>query len=160
MTGSMGGTSLAEGLLRVTPPCCLQSAMRGGRSTRWCTRAPPSPMPSRISGATSSSGSERSMSTSTGCRRRGRTRARHLRCGRRSGRSRRRGGKAPGPRGRPGPSRRARAARGSPPTPPQFHGRTTGLSRIPRGWRTTAEIITSTTSARDRLPGQEGWVGV
>ena len=34
----------------------------------------------------------------------GRTRARHLRCGRLSGRSRRRGGKAPGPRGRPGPS--------------------------------------------------------
>ena len=50
------------------------------------------------------------------------------------------GEKAPGP---------ARAARGSPPTPPQFHGRTTGLSRIPKGWR-TAEIITSTTSARDR----------
>ena len=118
-------------------------------STRWCTRAPPSPMPSRISGATSSSGNERSMSTSTGRRRRGRTRARHLRCGRLSGRSRRRGGKAPGPRGRPGPSRRARAARGSPPTPPQFHGRTTGLSRIPKGWR-TAEISTSTTSARDR----------
>ena len=85
MTGSMGRTSLAEGLLRVTPPCCLQSAMRGGRSTRWCTRAPPSPMPSRISGATSSSGSERSMSTSTGRRRRGRTRARHLRCGRLKG---------------------------------------------------------------------------
>ena len=41
-----------------TPPCCLQSAMRGGRSTRWCIKAPPSPMPSRISGATSSSGSE------------------------------------------------------------------------------------------------------
>ena len=57
------------------------------------------------------------------------------------------GGKAPGPRGRPGPSRRARVARGSPPTPPQFHGRTTGLSKIPKGWR-TAEIITSTTSAR------------
>ena len=37
----------------MTPPCCLQSAMRGGRSTRWCTKAPPSPMPSRISGATS-----------------------------------------------------------------------------------------------------------
>ena len=93
--------------IRVTPPCCLQSAMRGGRSTRWCTKAPPSPMPSRISGATSSSGSERSMSTSTGRRRRGRTRARHLRCGRLSGRSRRRGEKAPGPRGRPivnGPS--------------------------------------------------------
>ena len=34
--------------------------------------------------------------------------ARHLRCGRLSGRSRRRGGKAPCPRGRPGPSRRAR----------------------------------------------------
>ena len=52
--------------------------------------------------------------TSTGRRRRGRTRARHLRCGRLSGRSRRRGEKAPGSRGRPGPSRRARAARGSP----------------------------------------------
>ena len=65
MTGSMGRTSLAEGLPRVTPPCCLQSATRGERSTRWCTRAPPSPMPSRISGA-SSSGNERSMSTSTG----------------------------------------------------------------------------------------------
>ena len=63
MTGSMGRTSLAEGLLRVTPLCCLQSATRGERSTRWCTRAPPSPMPSRISGATSSSGNERSMRT-------------------------------------------------------------------------------------------------
>ena len=39
--------------------------------------------------------------------------------------------------------------------------RAAGLSRFPKGWR-TAEIITSTTSARDRaqLPGQEGWVGV
>ena len=36
-------------------------------------QAPPSPMPSRISGATSSSGNERSMSTSTARRRRGRT---------------------------------------------------------------------------------------
>ena len=53
------------------------------------------------------------------------------------------GGKVPGPRGRPGPSRRAS------PTAPRFHGRTTGLSRIPKGWR-TAEIITSTTSVRDR----------
>ena len=88
------------------------------------------------------------MSTSPGRRRRGRARARHPRCGRLSGRSPRRGEKVPGPQGRPGPSRRARAARGSPPTPPRPHGRTTGLSRIPKGWR-TAEIITFTTSVRD-----------
>ena len=73
---------------------------------------------------------------------------RRPRCGRLSGRSPRRGEKDPGPRGRPGPSRRARAARGSPPTPPRPHGRTTGLSRIPNKWR-TAEIITFTTSVRD-----------
>ena len=55
---------------RKPPPsdttCCLQSAMHGARFTRWCTRAPLSPKPSRTSGATSSSGNGRSMSTSTG----------------------------------------------------------------------------------------------
>ena len=67
---------------------------------RWCTRAPLSPKPSRTSGATSSSGNERSMSTSTGRRRqRGRARARHPRCGRLSGRSPRRGGKGSWPSG-------------------------------------------------------------
>ena len=90
-----------------------------------------------------SSGNGRSMSASTGRRRRGRARARRPRCGRLSGRSPRRGEKVPGPRGRPGPSRRARAARGSPPTPPRLH-----VSRIRKGWR-TAEIITFTTSVRD-----------
>ena len=97
MPGCMGRTSPAGSLPRATPPCCSQSAMHGARSTRWCTKAPRSPRPSRISGATSSSGNGRSMSTSTGRRRRGRARARHPRCGRLSGRSPRRGGKAPGP---------------------------------------------------------------
>ena len=41
-----------------------------------------------------------------------------------------------------------RSAKGSPPTPPRPHGRTTELSRIPKGWR-TAEIITFTTSVWD-----------
>ena len=53
-----------------------------------------------------------------------------------------------GPRGLPIPSRRARAAKESPPTPPRPHGQTTGLSRIPKEWR-TAEIITFTTNALD-----------
>ena len=81
MPGSMGRTSPAGSLPRATPPCCSQSAMHGARSTRWCTRAPLSPMPSGISGATSSSGNGRSVSTSTRRRRRGRARARHPRCG-------------------------------------------------------------------------------
>ena len=77
-----------------------------------------------------------------------RARARHPRCGRLSGRSPRRGEKDLGPGGLPIPSRRARAAKGSPPTPPRPHGQTTGLSRIPKGWR-TAGIITFTTNALD-----------
>ena len=90
----------------------------------------------------------RSMSTSTALRRRrGRARARHPRCGRLSGRSPRRGVKDLGPRGPPIPSRRARAAK-DPPTPPRPHGRTTRLSRIPKGWH-TAGIITFTTNALD-----------
>ena len=81
--------------------------MHGARFTKWCTRAPLSPKPSRTSGVTSSSGNGRSMSTSTGRRRRGRARARHPRCGRLSGRSPRRGEKDLDPRGLPIPSRRA-----------------------------------------------------
>ena len=45
-----------------------------------------------------------------------------------------------------------KGGKGSPPTPPQFHGRTTGLSRIPKAWR-TAEIITSTTARSGRMGG-------
>ena len=81
MTGSMGRTSLAEGLPRAQR---VEKDPRDGAPGHHPLRS------SKISGATSSS----SMSTSAGRRRRGRTRARHLRCGRLSGRSRRRGGKA------------------------------------------------------------------
>ena len=100
MTGMPGSMDIAGP--RGTPPCCLQSAMHGARFTKWCTRAPLSPKP---------------LSTSTGRRRRGRARARHPRCGRLSGRSPRRGEKDLGPRSLPIPSRRARAAKGGPPTP-------------------------------------------
>ena len=151
-----------RGLLRVTPPCCLQSAMRGGRSTRWCTRAPPSPMPSRISGATSSSGSERSMSTSTGRRRRGRTRARHLRCGRLSGRSRRRGEKAPGFRGRPGPTEGQGRQGEVPQLPLSSMAGPLGFQESQKGGvlQRSPQQVLGIVRPFPQLPGQEGWVGV
>ena len=165
MTGSMGRTSLAEGLLRVTPPCCLQSAMRGGRSTKWCTKAPPSPMPSRISGATSSSGSERSISTSTGRRRRGRTRARHLKGVADSVGEAEEGGKR-------------RLALGADPVQAEGQGRQGEVPQLPlssmagplgfqesqRGGvlqrASPPQQVLGIVRPFPQLPGQEGWVGV
>ena len=138
MPGSMGRTSPAGGRhhLAVCRAQCMAQDPRDGAPGHH------SPMPSRISGATSSSGNGRPMSTSTG--RRGKNKGKAPKVWQTQWEKPEKGGKGTWPSG-PTRPRRARAARGSPPTPPRFHGRTTGQTK---GWR-TAEIITSTTSVRD-----------
>ena len=126
-----GRTSLAGSLPRATPPCCSQSAMHGARSTRWCTKAPLSPRPSRISGATEKP---------------------------------KKGGKGSCPRGRPGPSRRARAARASPQHPLGSMAGPLGFQESQRGGvlqrSSPPQQVFGIMRPIPQLPGHEGWMGL
>ena len=147
MPGSMGKTSPAGSLPRATPPCCSQSAMLGARSSEMVHQ-----------GTTLSEALKNIRGDFLFWQRevyehlnrapeKGKSKSKAPKVWQTQWEKPKKGGKGSWPSG-PTPSRRARAARRSPPTPPRLHGRTTGLSRIPQGWR-TAEIITFTTSVRD-----------